>query len=428
MTQSNPSGFNRRDFLRAGSLGTLGMLLGSMDSVAEIRAPAVSNKDDEDPGEPVPCAVIGAGPWGREILDTLARLPGAPVAAVCETYEPFRRRASGLAGDAEAVEDYRAILDDPEVKAVIVATPSHLHREIAVEALEAGKHVYCEAPLASTIDDARAIARAAREVKDKQIFQAGQQFRAEPQHHHVRNFLQAGALGQPLFVRSHWNKKESWRRAAPTSEREAEINWRLKTDSSAGLIGEQGIHSLDIASWFLNARPKAVAGRGGILYWNDGRGIPDTVHALFEYPGGINYTFEATLANSYQGIGDLICGSDSAVMIQENRAWMFREADAPLLGWEVYARQEQFFEKTGISLVADATQLIQEGLDPATDAPEPEPSIYYSLKDFFACIRENRTPHADFNVGFEAVVTAVTAHEAVLNQSTTTFKDEWFDV
>ncbi len=430
MTQSKSSGLDRRTFLRAGSLGTLGMLLGGMNSVAEIRAPSSAENgygdEDEDPGRTVSCAVIGAGPRGRELLETLTRLRGVRVVSVCDTYEPFRRRAKRLVDDADTFQDYRSILEDRQVEAVFVATPSHQHRNIAIEALEAGKHVYCEAPLAADIDDARAIARAARDAGNKRIFQVGQQYRAEPQHHHVRQFVRAGALGQTLFARSHWSRRESWRRAAPTRERENEINWRLSRETSPGLIGEVGIHALDVASWFLDSRPTAITGRSGLLYWNDGRDVPDTVNALLEYPNGVNLTFEATLANSYQGIGDVICGSDSAILMQENRAWMFREADAPLLGWEVYARREQFFEKTGISLVADATQLLQDGLDPATDAPEPEPSVYYALKDFFACIREGRTPYADYQTGFEAAVTAIKTNQAVLEQSTIAFKDEWY--
>ncbi len=405
------------------------MLFGSGNAVAEIRAPARgSAAEDENPGRTIRCAVIGAGPRGRELLETLTRLPGAEVAATCDTYEPFRRRALRIAEEAETFSDYRSVLDDPHIEAVFVATPSHRHRRIAIDALDAGKHVYCEAPLASGIDDARAIARAARAVEGKWVFQTGLQFRAEPQHHHVRQFLRTGALGRTLFTRSFRNRKESWRRAAPTRAREAEINWRLNRESSSGLPGEIGIHSLDVASWFLEARPKSVSGHGDILFWNDGREVPDTVHTLFEFPDGIRFTFDATLANSYEGIGDVLYGSDSAILIRENRAWMFREPDAPLLGWEVYARREQFFEKAGISLVADATQLLADGLDPATDAPEADPPIYNAVKDFLACIREGRTPHADYRTGFEAVVTAVKAHEAVLGETTIAFRDEWFEI
>ena len=108
----------------------------------------------------VQCGIIGYGPQGRDITATLARVPGAQVAAICDTYAPMLRRAQRDAPEATRHEDYREILDNPDIQAVIVATPTHLHRDIAVSALQAGKNVYCEAPIASSIEDAKAIARA----------------------------------------------------------------------------------------------------------------------------------------------------------------------------------------------------------------------------------------------------------------------------
>ena len=79
--------------------------------------------------------------------------------AICDTYAPFLRRAKEAAPKAETYSDYRQVLAQKSVQAVIVATPSHQHKEVVLAALQAGKHVYCEAPLASNLEDARAIAR-----------------------------------------------------------------------------------------------------------------------------------------------------------------------------------------------------------------------------------------------------------------------------
>ena len=114
------------------------------------------------------------------------------------------------------------------------------------------------------------------------------------------------------------------------------------------MIGEIGLHRYDIVSWFLNARPKAVTGFGGILHWTDGRDVPDTVQAVFEFPSGTNFLYDATLANSFDSEYEMFYGSDSAIMLRENKAWMFKEVDAPLLGWEVYARKDTFYKETGV--------------------------------------------------------------------------------
>lgn len=419
------SKLNRRDFLRTGSLGALGLVAGSMIELPAAPKPRRAGNGGESSGPPVNVGVIGVGIWGRELIGHLSRLPNANVHTVCEPFPAFLRRATKAAPDAKAVEDYRTVLDDPEVQAIIVATPSHKHREIAIAALEAGKHVYCEAPMAASIEDARAIAKAAA-AAPKQIFQVGQQYRADPQHRHVLTFVRTGAMGAMNMARGQWNKKDSWRRISATRERERELNWRLARATSPGLMGEIGLHQLDVAMWYLGARPKAVTGFGGILHWDDGRDVPDTIQAIFEFPNGVNYTYTSSLANSFDGQVEVFQGSDSALLLRDNKAWMFREPDAPLLGWEVYARKEEFFQQSGISLVADATQLLAQGLNPASDATEADPPVYSSLEEFTTCVQESKVPAADYRAGFEAAVAALKANEAILEGKRITFDEDWF--
>src|SRR5579859_573017 len=176
--------FNRRDFLKSGSVATLMTMMGGVELFAENNpGPAGETKLV---GPKVKVAVVGLGAWGREILSTLAQIPQSDVvvdvAAICDTYPASLRRASSAAPGAAQTPDYKTILDNKEIKAVVVATPTHLHKEITLAALKAGKHVYCEAPLANTIEDARAIASAAKANKQT-VFQAGLQMRSEPQRH-----------------------------------------------------------------------------------------------------------------------------------------------------------------------------------------------------------------------------------------------------
>src|SRR2546428_3472082 len=279
MNKTETAELNRREFLKGSSFATLMTMLGGVELITPTPARAV-DLETLVPFQ-VKCAVIGLGAWGREILATLSRLKTAQLVAVCDTYPVMLKRAAGSAPNAQGVEDYRKILDDKEVRAVIVGTPTHKHREIVIAALQAGKHVYCEAPLAHTIEDAKAIALAAKAAR-KQVFQAGLQTRSDPQRRFLLDFIRAGASGKAVKAHAQWHKKQSWRMASPNPARERELNWRLSKETSPGLVGELGIHQIDAMSWFLNGRPVSVTGFGSIIQWKDGRDVPDTVEAGFE--------------------------------------------------------------------------------------------------------------------------------------------------
>jgi predicted dehydrogenase len=384
----------------------------------------------------VNCAVIGLGPQGREMLAALAKLPNAPVAAICDTYTvpAFVKRAQDIAPNAKFVDDYRKALEDASVQAVFIATPSHRHKQIALDAIAAGKHVYCEAPLASDLAEAREIAKAGAAAKT--VFQTGLQYRANKQHLHVHNFVRAGALGrQVVSGRGQWHKKMSWKRAASSPGRERELNWRLAKETSAGLMGEVGIHSLDVANWFLKGLPVAVSGFGSVFHWtNDGMEVPDTVQCLLEYPNGTRFAYDATLANSFDGSYELFLGADCAMLLRDQRAWMFKETDAPLLGWEVYARKDKLgvgedTTATGIALVADATKLIKQGKQPGevgTDVSKT--ALYQAIQAFLTAIRTEKKPAAGALEGYQATVTALKTHEAILAGNRILFQKEWFEL
>src|SRR6266540_7233496 len=193
MNKTESVELNRRDFLKGSSFATLMTMLGGVELIAPRPARAV-DLETLVPFQ-VKCAVIGLGAWGREILATLSRLKTAQLVTLCDTYPASVKRAANSAPAAKGVDDYRKILDDKEVRAVIIATPTHQHREIALAALQAGKHVYCEAPLAHTIADAKTIALAAR-AANKQVFQAGLQMRSDSQRRFLLDFIRAGARSE----------------------------------------------------------------------------------------------------------------------------------------------------------------------------------------------------------------------------------------
>lgn len=447
--------FNRRDFIRGASFGTLMMMLGGVPLRAED-----TNSEPKDTGfkaisAPVSCAVIGCGNWGREILKTLAVLPNAPVVAICDTYGPWLNRAKTEAPKAETYKDYHQLLEQKNVEAVIVATPTYKHKEIVLAALQAGKHVYCEAPLAHTVEDAKAIAQAAKAAV-KVNFQAGLQNRSDPQRVFIRQFIRSGALGKNIMTRSQWHKKQSWRRTSPNPDREKELNWNLQKATSTGLAGEIGIHQLDIINWFLEALPQSVTGFGGILAWNDGRDVADTIQSVLQYPEGVNYSLDATLGASYDSDYEMMYGTFATVMMRGKNAWMFKEVDSPTLGWEPYARRDLFYQETGIALAMDATKQVAISKKATQEITYEDSPLHFALKSFItnshvvgagvqdfvssfgadaeglpeylASLSKGRQPAAGYQEGYEATVTALKTNEAVVNGAKITIKKESFQI
>lgn len=451
--ENTNSEFNRRDFLKGGSLAAMMTMMGGVQLMAQP-AP-VSATGEKKEVKKVKVGLIGLGPWGREILDQLGRLPQADIAAICDTYPAMVRRSSTKAPGAAQVEDYKAILANKEIPAVIIATGSHQHKAIALEALQAGKHVYCEAPLAHTVEDAKAIALGAKEAAG-QVFQSGLQMRSDPQRHFLLPFIRSGALGKSVKARAQWHKKASWRAASPSAEREQEINWRLSKATSPGLVGEIGIHAIDQAGWFLNLQPVAVTGFGSTVFWkDDGRDVPDTVEAVIEYAGGFRLSYHASLATSFDSEYELIHGSDATVMMRDGKAWMFKEVDSPLLGWEVYARKDQFYNESGIVLKVGGSKQTALGGDAVEEAAKAIPPLYDALGAFLGNCVETDEAVADFKSlfpgadkkalaeslatiefrkaatyadGYAATVLALKANEAIVKGGRLELKKEMFEL
>lgn len=447
------SDVTRRDFLRGTSAAAFLGMFGAVELKAEDPKAAKDLEDKPEPGPKVKLAIIGLGPRGRDIIATLQLQAESHIVSICDTYPAMLRRTANNVPGVKTTEDYTTILADPDIQAVVIATPTHTHKDIAVAALKAGKHVYCEAPLAHTIDDAKAIARAARDAAG-QVFQSGLNFRSDPHRHFLLQFIRSGAMGKTLMARAQWRKKQQWRFTSPNPEREKEINWRLDKNLSLGVAGELGIHQLDVLDWFIKERPVAVTGFGSIMQWADGRTVPDTVQAVLEYPGGVNATFDATLGNSFDGEYEMFYGTDAAVMLRANKAWMFKEVDSPLLGWEVYARKDVFYKETGIALVANATKLVAQGDNPVEDAPFSNTPLSFAMENFLANVNEvteevaafrdtygnDRAAlakhvatlalerHAGWAEGLEATIVAIKVNESINTAKRILFQKEWFNL
>ena len=370
---------------------------------------------------PLTVGVIGLGRQGRAIIAELGGIVGVTIGAICDTDQRRLRAGARRARDAKQVTDARAILDDPALDAVCIATPTHQHRALAEAALDAGKHVYLEAPMAHTIEDCRAITRAAR-ASDR-VFQPGVHARSDPVYQLARSFFRSDAVRDLVSMSAMRARKTTWRTPSTDPQREKELNWRLDPALSTGLAGEWGTHQFEVFHWYLDRFPVSVSGYGDVRLHKDGREIADTISCALEFDDGARLDYNATLANSYEGMHELFRGTNASIKLAWSHGWMFKEADAPTQGWEVYANRQQFHNDEGITLIAGATKLAEQGkLKEGVGLPYTP--LRYALQDFLKSAGEGTPSVTSAEDGMRATIVGILADQAVREKTTISIDPE----
>jgi len=380
--------------------------------------PALSFGADLELKEELPVAIIGMGRQGRAIAGELHKIKGVKVTAICDV-DPGRLRSGArrVAGAATYDDPDKLLGEAKDIVAVFIATPTHTHRPIFEAAVAAGKHVYCEAPLASTIDDCRAMASAARGAKT--VCAAGLLGRSNPVYKLARTFFRSDSVRDLIAMRAQANEKTTWRSPAPDPAREKALNWRLDPEVSIGLAGEWGTHQFDVFHFYTKKYPTSVTARGSIRLHKDGREVADTIAAMIGFDDGSVLQYAATLGNSYEGTHEVFYGSNAAIKLAWTHGWMFKEADAPTQGWEVYANRQRFHNEEGITLIADATQLASQGkLESGVGLPNPP--LYYGLADFLKSVTEGTRIVTTIDEGVRATIVGILTDQAVRTGETVT--------
>jgi len=243
--------------------------------------------------------VIGSGGRGR-VLTREFKEAGAEVTAVCDVYSPnLDLGLQAASPGAKSYNNYKKLLEDKSIDAVIVATPDHWHAQMVIDAVEAGKDVYVEKPLAHTIEDGFRIIEAVR--RTKRVVQVGTQRRSFDLFIEAKKIMDSGALGEVRLVNGWWlNHQKSLRQAkldgkldweqwlGPAAKRELDpmrfFNWYYFWDYSGGLMVGQAAHVIDAIHWFMNSSyPLAVTCAAGRVNL-DGAEVPETTCMSIEYP------------------------------------------------------------------------------------------------------------------------------------------------
>ena len=307
----------RRDFLINSGLSATGMLAGSSTLWGMSNYLGANNS--------LNIAVIGTGSRGGGLIPLINSVSDINVVACCDVL-PFRLdKAMQTAGDkAKSYDDYRRVLDNKDIDAVMVATPFNTHSKIAIDALDAGKHVYCEKTM---VKGYKAIEALVDKVESSnRQFQTGHQYHSSRLYLEVVQMIHRGEIGKVISFDCQWNRNGDWRRKLPDPSLEREINWRMYHEYSGGLVAELSSHQIDFIHWVLGENPIKIMGVGGVDYWKDGRETFDNIHLIYEYPSGVKATLRSLTSNAYEDYQIKVHGDKGTIVLGNYQAWIYYEA------------------------------------------------------------------------------------------------------
>jgi predicted dehydrogenase len=274
---------------------------------AGIAASGAAAQTRTSPGDRIRIATIGFGGMGSGDTRYALNVPGVELVAVCDIYDGRLTRARELYGDhVFTTRDYREILARKDVDVVIIGTPDHWHARISIDALNAGKHVYCEKPMVKSVSEGPGVIEAQK--RSGKVFQVGSQYVSSLVYQKARDLIKAGAIGELNMVEAWLDRNTAlgaWQYSIPPDALPANIDWdrflgnapkrgfepirlfrwRNYQDYGTAIAGDLFVHLLSgLHTVTGSIGPNRIYSTGGLRYWKDGRDVPDVMSALLDYP------------------------------------------------------------------------------------------------------------------------------------------------
>ncbi len=377
-----------------------------------------NNDSSKKPSDKVRLGFIGVGVRGATLLlnvKELSKETNVEIAAVCDDYPPNYDRAIELAENSKvkAFVNYHKLLEMKDLDGVIIATPLHEHTRIAVEAMEAGFHVFCEKAMARTLDDIKKMYDT--HVSTGMILQIGHQRMFDPKYIKAIEMIKNGEIGKIGQIRAYWHRNNDWKRPLPKGKPELEhkINWRLYKKYSAGLITELASHQIQVANWILNNAPISVMGTGSIVYWKDGREVHDNVALIFSYDDGTQFVWDSMTSNRKYGCEEQIMGDKATMEIGSNKIFLENPPPAPGIRQMIHEMELGLFEiiPIGGATWIPETPVKYEG-EYISDKYELNETLL-QLEAFVNYIRKGKAPEQLTIEGYNASIWSILAEEAV---------------
>jgi predicted dehydrogenase len=358
--------------------------------------------------------IIGAGGMGRGHMANFQD-QDADWAAVADVYGVNLDAGLEIAGpSAKGYTDHRSLLDRKDIDAVVIATPEHWHHDHLIDALHAGKDVYCEKPLSWSIEQGANMVKEVR--KTDRIVQVGMQRRSSPIARECKELIDQGAIGEINLVRAEWywdltplhprsviRSRLNWERfVGPARMQPFDLYryryWRYFWDFSGGNMTDQGTHLMDVIQWFTGATQPIAAQCYGAVYKLRPAETPDTFSAVFEYKG-LMCTWTLAYMNSFQnGWGIVFQGQKGTLELCEQGYRVYSE---PWPGGR-WSRPDP----------------VQEKLPGSVTSTGPH------IKNFLECVRTRQQPNATIELGHEAVRSLHLANVAFHKKTRAVLEDD----
>ena len=298
------NGFSRREFLGVGAAAAGASLVGKTRLPASLWGGATPQSSAANR---VRFGIVGVGMQGHGLLTESIQLPDVECAAACDLYDGRHTLAREIVKpDLPVTRRYQTLLDDKNIDCIIAAVPDHWHRQIVIDALSAGKDVYCEKPLSHTAADGVAMVEAAK--KTDRIVQVGSQRVSSQILAKAREMISQGMLGDLMLVEAWLGRNspggawqyppppdlspqtldwDTWLGRAPKRPFDANVfaRWRCWKEYGTGVAGDLLVHLVSGAIFMMDWKqpPRQAMSAGGIRRWKDGRNMPDVHTVLFYY-------------------------------------------------------------------------------------------------------------------------------------------------
>lgn len=424
---------SRRKFIRKVGLATVAAMSGHSLSASGMPVEYLKRASRRTAADGINIALIGAGWMGTEDTGTALSHEGIRLLAVCDLYKGRLAQANEKwGGKLFLTEDYKEVLKRDDIDAVIIGTPDHWHKQISVDALNAGKHVYCEKPMVKSVEEGHEVINAWK--RSGKIFMVGSQGLSSLGNEKAKQLLAEGAIGDLNYAEGFWARfspEGAWQYPIPADASEKTVNWtryianttkrpfdplrffrwRNYVDYGTGMSGDLFVHLFSSLHFITNSNgPDQISAMGGLRYWKDGREVPDVLLGMFQYPEtkahpGFNLSLRCNFVDGTSGSTYLkLVGSKGSMDVKWDEVVVKRansvgsEGPAPVEGAEVTA--------PGRKRMLDPEELVYKVEDGYKGAH------YDHFGNFFRAIRTGGTVVEDPVFGFRAAAPALLCNES----------------
>lgn len=291
------------------------------------------------PSETIRLGCIGTGGRCRALMKSLLTIPNVSIVALSDVRLDALAQAKALAGDkVTTFSDYRKLLDDKTIDAVVIGSPDHWHVPMTIDGVAAGKDVYVEKPLTHSLEEGEKVIQAVR--KSKQVVQIGTQQRSMEHIQKAREAVEAGKIGKVYRVHMSWNRNSDRIKKGEPATNASNVNWKAFLGNAAdqpfddykmrnwrwfwdfggGIFTDLMVHWVDVAHWILNLESPLNAASLGTMV--NAKGVwetPDMVQTILEYKDGVQMFFEGGFSNARHGSRIEFMGTEGTIYVDRGR-------------------------------------------------------------------------------------------------------------